>query len=997
MFQSQSSERLAVRDHAFASPRRLRVLWVSIFSVLQISTFVVTNCVSADEPKRYTAMLEDGTRVEADDFANWYDDKQKPTLAQKFIFHENNPARWIIDRTQIDLPLGSVATSDAESQLEPTFVEFAGGDRLPGRVVGAFSGRESSWNQQPETLLVEPSLELNWPDYGAAPAIRVRSSMLRRVVWQRRSNRKFSPLTAFLRDGRAVKFRSARWSRDQLRALTEDGLKTFRFEDLSEVHLEAGDPWENLFNQLAILTPTGTARLVQVETASGLIATTSTERFQARFRGDKNKADNWYQLLQPAWSLDPLYVRFRQIRAWRFSWPHQVPLSAISPSGITHRPTFGSAWVWRTNRSVKDTPLRLGSDSAHFGWGVGVSAFHELRFNLPPQAIAFRTRFGLDSSVGGGGCVQPTIQMVKPDGGTTNVFSGKIIVGSSVGDTGRIAIAKGSKEVRLIVDPVLQDRPRGADPFDIRDFFNWAEPEVWLDPNTLKQELAKRTVLNVAALRGWSISPVDQSELDVVNYWDEIDSRDPRYRRLLSTNSTLVRMTRQMTVDRATRWVGLAVASPPLKEVTPPKFQIRVAGEALGAFVAPSQASTLVDPVLFPVERFRGKDVTVEVLVSTGGKNSLFDWNGGDMTSQRPGLLRVFEDELQFVKDLKQGEAEITLATDEPYKGTACVQMSPGHRGAERLRGLNAKIRENPEFGEYRYIRFYWRKKGGNRLAMTLANNGQLQTEDGDALAVQNETSLFDPRGRRLATDLKGLQNGFRYLAGSPIDEYKTAIRVRSSVPTVWDQVHRDLYVDMGNFTLTGLRLECPDGEWARLDHVYLARRATDFNYVDEQLKPYEPGFSNDPNIARLENEPTRYSEVLTTVAPLFSTPLVGGGIALIKEHRGKKNVVRTLPIAPKKPCVLQASVTIPPGKKTRLETNVSYMNNGDWHYIVYANGNKIHDSLVSESTTKDGWLDINVDLTRFAGQDVYLEVHNHPNNWPNEAAFFSKLHVVSE
>ena len=975
----------------------MRNNWHTSGLIAWLWLFLATPASAADA-NRYSAMLEDGTRVSAAEIATWADPAAKPTLAGKFIFHATNPVRWIHDTTQhhaVTATSPKPAKDDAAKDLFG-FVEFVGGDRLPGRIAGALTGQETAWTKEPATLLVEPTVAVNWPDYGTTPAIRVRTSMLKRVVWERNSNRTYVPGTAFLRDGRALKFRSLRWERTRVNALTEDGLKSLSYDQLAEIHLPATDPWSSLFAQLAVLTPTGAARLMQLETADGLVATTSTERFQPTARGDKKKPDNWYQLIQPAWSLDPLYVRFRQIKAWRFFWPHQVPLSIVRPTSVTHRPTFGASWVWQTNRNVRSTPLFLGPDQMGFGWGFGVSAFHELRFALPSKAIAFRTRFGLDSSVGSGGCVRPLVQITNAKDATVSIFDGSVLVGSkNVGDTGRIALAAGTKALLLIVDPVHQGRPRGADPFDIRDIFDWADPELWLDPKTVKQEIAKRVISSVASLRGWKLTPEDQQELEIVNHWDVTDSRSPRYRQVLLTASSLVRLSRQFSIPKNARWIGFSFASPPDKDVTPAKFQVRVGGEALGAFTSPPQTATQVDPILFPVERFRGKDVAVEVLLTTGGPRSIFNWGGVSVTDHRPGLLRLFEDEGQFVNDLRDGKAEIALSQDEPYKGTSSIKMAEGQRGQARLRGLQASIRERPGFGEYRYIRFYWKKKGGTQLGLSLAHDGQLAREDDEVLAVQEEASLFDRMGRRLTVDLKGLQNGFRYLAGTPPDSFQVPIRVQTTVPSAWTQVQRDLYVDMGNFDLTGLRLECPDGEFAYLDHVYLARHAADFNFIEEQLKPFEPVFSNDPNIVRVETDLTRYSELLAKASPLFSTPQSGGGIALMKEHMGRKNIVRTMPVAPKQPCVLHAAVSLPKGKKAKLVATVSHMPESDWQFIVLANGKKLHDSLVSKATAKDGWRDIELDLSSLAGQDVLLEVHNHPNNWPNEAAYWEKLDVL--
>ena len=73
----------------------------------------------------------------------------------------------------------------------------------------------------------------------------------------------------------------------------------------------------------------------------------------------------------------------------------------------------------------------------------------------------------------------------------------------------------------------------------------------------------------------------------------------------------------------------------------------------------------------------------------------------------------------------------------------------------------------------------------------------------------------------------------------------------------------------------------------------------------------------------------------------------------------------------------------------------VAHHPQSDWQLLVFANGEKLHDSLVAASTTQDGWADVTVDLSRFAGRNILLEVHNHPNNWSNEFAYWQRLEVV--
>ncbi|MGE5195415.1 MAG: hypothetical protein ACM3U2_23220, partial [Deltaproteobacteria bacterium] len=68
-----------------------------------------------------------------------------------------------------------------------------------------------------------------------------------------------------------------------------------------------------------------------------------------------------------------------------------------------------------------------------------------------------------------------------------------------------------------------------------------------------------------------------------------------------------------------------------------------------------------------------------------------------------------------------------------------------------------------------------------------------------------------------------------------------------------------------------------------------------------------------------------------------------------------------------------------------------------DWQLLVFVNGEKLHDSLVAENTTQEGWAEVTVDLSRFAGSNILLEVHNHPNNWAGEFAYWGRVELVSQ
>ena len=129
----------------------------------------------------------------------------------------------------------------------------------------------------------------------------------------------------------------------------------------------------------------------------------------------------------------------------------------------------------------------------------------------------------------------------------------------------------------------------------------------------------------------------------------------------------------------------------------------------------------------------------------------------------------------------------------------------------------------------------------------------------------------------------------------------------------------------------------------------------------------------------------------------MSATTASGQGVWLLKSYEGRPRVLRTHPPEPGKPCVLRAPVRVPGDRRTELKLSLAHHPQSDWQLVVLANGEKVHDSLVSSSTTQQGWADISVDLARFAGHNVVLEVHNHPNNWSNEFAYWGRVEIVSE
>jgi putative heme-binding domain-containing protein len=143
---------------------------------------------------------------------------------------------------------------------------------------------------------------------------------------------------------------------------------------------------------------------------------------------------------------------------------------------------------------------------------------------------------------------------------------------------------------------------------------------------------------------------------------------------------------------------------------------------------------------------------------------------------------------------------------------------------------------------------------------------------------------------------------------------------------------------------------------------------------------------------------PAQFAAAIAEVVPGFTTAAVGeGGLGILKAHFGREGVLRTHPISEKVPCVLTRTVDLPAGKKTKLRLSVAHDPQGDWQLVVTANGEKLYDGVIGPKTTKQGWADLEIDLSKFAGQAVKLELRNQANNWSNEFGYWGRVEIVVE
>jgi hypothetical protein len=316
--------------------------------LLSCSLAVVATTLSSAAETRYVARFADGSRQEGNALVNWHEINAQPQLEGRSLLDPANHFRWLRDRTLSPAP------------PSPAYVELITGDRLPGNVVG-YAATGDDYDPLPPHFFVEPLCTLRPPQEPPRPTIRVIAASVKRIVWQARERTKFQPSTLIMRDGRSLSFRAIRFEEGVASVLTAEGNRKIPFNEIAEAHLPAADFWQRYFEELAVLSPQGTARLFQLETTDGLLLTGSRDRMAIHAQGGGNEPNKWFHGLQPAWSLDILWVPNEKIWLRRSFAANEVALSRVPPSEVKHHSTLGKLGEpWQRDRNLASEPLRSG-------------------------------------------------------------------------------------------------------------------------------------------------------------------------------------------------------------------------------------------------------------------------------------------------------------------------------------------------------------------------------------------------------------------------------------------------------------------------------------------------------------------------------------------------------------------------------------------------------------------------------------------------------------
>ena len=133
-------------------------------------------------------------------------------------------------------------------------------------------------------------------------------------------------------------------------------------------------------------------------------------------------------------------------------------------------------------------------------------------------------------------------------------------------------------------------------------------------------------------------------------------------------------------------------------------------------------------------------------------------------------------------------------------------------------------------------------------------------------------------------------------------------------------------------------------------------------------------------------------SKVVATFAPGWKIRDCGNDMkpGLRKEWGGRKNVLLTHPLSQETPCILSRSLDVPEAATLRL--TVRDDNRGDFKLVVKVNGKEVLQQDIADSK----WQDIEIDLSKYAGQTVKLEHCNQAAAGTFEAADGGRIVIGS-
>lgn len=274
-------------------------------------------------------------------------------------------------------------------------------------------------------------------------------------------------------------------------------------------------------------------------------------------------------------------------------------------------------------------------------------------------------------------------------------------------------------------------------------------------------------------------------------------------------------------------------------------------------------------------------------------------------------------------------------------------------------------------------------------------------TKSGRGTLDQLLSNVFDPNlviGEAYQARVAQMKDG-RVIIGLPVEDNKQRLVLRTATgqdeTLARDAIQKS---EVLKISLMPEGLEMSMNEQERVDLL---------TYLSWDLHPENPeavqlaGFG--PPVARQTSDPAEYAALLNDFAPGFGLEvetLGEFGVAIVEDFRGKQGVLRIHPVTQRVPAVLRARIKVPKDGPKKLRLSVSHhvegeQEKGDWRLIVKANGIPLHESWVRADTMMPldaEWREVSINLSKYAGKEVKLEILNQANNWAWEFGYFGGI-----
>jgi hypothetical protein len=267
------------------SQRRFNILGCLAIALIAPLVSAASAVRGAETPPAYEAVFADGTRVLGSRITGWGHRSGSPKLDGVRLDDPKRRLRWIRNRGMAPWRMPADCSG---------YVEFVGGDRLIGRVVGSRPAKTVGGVLVPAHLLVSPArarrhVHSHGPVKPLEP-IRVRVETVRRIVMTTAPKGYHRPGRLIRRNGDNVDFVSLRLGDNSISLLLNDSVVEVKLDDAAEIHFPQLDPWETYFAGLGKLSPGCRSTIVRYETRGGAIVTASDLRsFEMPFANDTYK------------------------------------------------------------------------------------------------------------------------------------------------------------------------------------------------------------------------------------------------------------------------------------------------------------------------------------------------------------------------------------------------------------------------------------------------------------------------------------------------------------------------------------------------------------------------------------------------------------------------------------------------------------------------------------------------------------------------------------